>query len=633
MADKTLKVSEVDQAYSILKDYNGSNGYIRMLQRKYSSGGLILDEFSINYILNNFDYEPINVEKIVKLTPEGGQKIKDKYDLDFTPDRVKITRIIGEMGNSYHCYAQYRKSVPPTLMYINKNNILNDVHTVNPNDIEVDFDKYDEKTKHLNRKLKTHQREGIKFLLANKKCILADSMGTGKTSQLVVSALESGVKKILVICPASLKSTWKKEICYYDDEENITVLKSSDWQDSKRWWVVNYDILANFYTVPMEQAFTSVKMERPNGTYEVLRIPETKKSKGQDVPKMKKSTKKALIKECMDKSPLYQEGFDCVIIDEAHKLSNNSSMRYKILDDFLKRTKPQYVFLTTGTPLTNKPINLYWILKLLDADITKDYKYYINRYCDARTFKLRTGKEVTTTGGATNLTELREKIKHLYIRRLMSDVSDLVDKNVITKAYDLTPQQEERYHQLWDEYMEAQREQGEPDNEEYRQLVEGIILRQYLANEMIEHTIDVVDNLLEEGEKVVIICTFQEEMQKFKAYYKDKVVLFNGTMTNKQKDRAVERFMNEEEVRVFVGQVEAMVGITLTCAHNLIFNSFSWISASNSQAEDRIYRITQDRDVNCIYQIFNDELSEHMYDIVQNKAYMAQTVIQTEDRK
>ncbi|MCD8206617.1 MAG: DEAD/DEAH box helicase, partial [Bacteroidales bacterium] len=591
-----------------------------------------LSEFEVEYILNTHDYDPEEVNKIVGLTPEGGKRLQEKYNIEFTPQKIKLIKIVGEMGNSYHCYVQYRQTVSPVLTYIHKNNILNEFKVSDPDEVKVNFPKYD-KVATNGRRLKKHQKEGVRFLLANKRCILADSMGTGKTTQLIVSALESHCDRILVVCPASLKTNWKKEISIYDKPENITVVSGTDWGSPTRWKIVNYDILTNFYKVPMEESYSTVKTDNFDGTFTMVRVVDTVTKNGNTKVKMRKSTKKAVIKECMDNSSLYQEGFDCVIIDEAHKLSNKTSMRYKVIDDFLKRGNPQYIFLTTGTPLTNKPINLYWILRLLNADITKDYRYYIKRYCGARTFKLKTGKEITTTGGATHLEELAEKIKHLYIRRLMSDVTDMVSKNITTITYDLSPEQRVVYDRLWNEYMEAQRMMEKPDNEEYRQLVEGIIVRQYLANEMVEHTVELANDLLEEGEKVVVVCTFQEEMQKLKKIYGAKAVLFNGLMNTKQKDKAVESFMNEENVTVFIGQVEAMVGITLTCAHNLVFNSFSWIAASNAQAEDRIYRLTQDVDVNCIYQIFDDDISGHMLGIVQNKVSMADTVIQSKNGK
>ena len=630
-----MKTNAVDKAYEIIKGYNGYSNYMKYLQYKVNSCHYILNDFDIEYIINNKDFVPYELNKTVKISVDFGRKLNEKFLIGFTPEKIRISSVIGEMGNSFHCYIQYRQSVPPVLTYVNKNNILTPLETVDYNTVEVDFDKYDKSSKD-GRKLKILQKEGIKFLLANRKCILADSMGCGKTIQSIIAAMASNSKKILIITTASLKTNWKRELTIYNDEKDIQILQGSkDEICDKKYVIANYDILINYYEVPTETVYETEYVYNENGKREVIRKPVMVKSKdGQLIEKQKKSTRKDVIEECLKNSPLFLNKFDCVIIDEAQKLSNNSSNRYKVIDDFLKRAKPNYVFLLTGTPLTNKPINLYYILKLIDAPITRDYRYFIKRYCDAKTFRLKTGKEVTTINGASNLEELREKIKHLYIRRLLTEMTDMVDKNIITKTYDLTESQRVEYERLWQEYLDAQIEQGNEDSEQYRQLVEGILVRQYLAKQMVDNTIKLVDNMLEEGGKVIIVCTFAEEIAMFKNYYKKKCVVYDGKMTAKAKDKAEQAFNNDKNVRVFIGQILAAgVGLNLVVANKMVFNSYSWVAADNAQIEDRIYRLTQKNDVTCVYQLFNDSISKHMYDTVIGKKNMMDTIIKSEINK
>ena len=630
-----MKTNAVDKAYEIIKGYNGYSNYMKYLQYKVNSCHYILNDFDIEYIINNKDFVPYELNKTVKISVDFGRKLDEKFLIGFIPEKIRISNVIGEMGNSFHCYIQYRQSVPPVLTYVNKNNILTPLETVDYNTVEVDFDKYDKSSKD-GRKLKILQKEGIKFLLANRKCILADSMGCGKTIQSIIAAMASNSKKILIITTASLKTNWKRELTIYNDEKDIQILQGSkDEICDKKYVIANYDILINYYEVPTETVYETEYVYNENGKREVIRKPVMVKSKdGQLIEKQKKSTRKDVIEECLKNSPLFLNKFDCVIIDEAQKLSNNSSNRYKVIDDFLKRAKPNYVFLLTGTPLTNKPINLYYILKLIDAPITRDYRYFIKRYCDAKTFRLKTGKEVTTINGASNLEELREKIKHLYIRRLLTEMTDMVDKNIITKTYDLTESQRVEYERLWQEYLDAQTEQGNEDSEQYRQLVEGILVRQYLAKQMVDNTIKLVDNMLEEGGKVIIVCTFSEEIAMFKDYYKKKCVVYDGKMTAKAKDKAEQAFNNDKNVRVFIGQILAAgVGLNLVVANKMVFNSYSWVAADNAQIEDRIYRLTQKNDVTCVYQLFNDSMSKHMYDTVIGKKNMMDTIIKSEINK
>lgn len=624
------KKNNIDKAYDILKEYKGTNNRILYLQKMYSFGKCILGDFDVEYILNNYDYESYTVGKTVKITRDFGLKLQQKYELDFLPEKIKISTVIGEMGNSLHCFVQYRQSIPSQLMYVNKNSILNELEDIDWKTFEVDFSAVDKK-----RPLREHQKEGVQFLLANKKCILADSMGTGKTSTAIGAAILGDFKKVLIITTASLKTTWRKEIEVFEDKENIQVINGSEWKSGYKFTIVNYDIAQRFYEVAEEIAYEYKEMTNSDGTVSRVKVPITvrNKSTGQLEYKMKKSRKKDDIKEALKKSPLFLEQFDCVIIDEAHKLSNPKAKRYQVIEDFLKKSKIPYVFLLTGTPITKDTVRFYYVLKLLDANITKDYMFYMRRFCGAkkRTFN---GRELLLPTEATHLDELKEKVKNIYIRRELKDMADMVKKTVSTRYYDLSPKQMAEYDKLWSDYTQSQQENGEETNEDYKQLVEGMLVRQYLANQMVENTIKLIDEKIEDDEKVVVMCTFTDELQKFKDYYGAKCVTYDGHMTSKAKDKAFEKFQNDKKVKVFVGNiVAASVGLSLTAAHTLIFNSYSWVFADNNQAEDRIYRLTSTDDVEIIYQLFTDSISEHMYKTVMEKQRILNETIKKESEK
>ena len=440
-----MKESDVNKAYEILETYSGKNNQILYYKYLNDKNSLILKEFDIKYILNNYDYDPQEYNKVVNISDIYGKQLQERYELDFIPKKVKIGTIIGEMGDSYHCYLQFRKSIPQKLHYINKKYILNPLETIDYSKIDIDFDKFDKKTEHLGRKLRQHQKDGVKFMLANKKCILADGMGMGKTNQVVVSALETKVDKILIICPASVKSTWKRELMYYVDENNIQIVNGSNWDKTTKFTIINYDILDRFYEIPIEKYAEEEVYYDEYGN-------EQKKL----VLKERKSRKKSVVEECLRNSKLFTENFDCVIVDEVHKMVNNKSIRYKVIEDLFKKSRPTFRFLLTGTPMTNKPMNLYYILKLIEAEITDDYQFYVKRYCGGKKMKLRDGRQIMISNDATNLDELREKIKHIYIRRLISDMTDMVKKTIEIKEYDLSEEQMKRYNQLWNEYVEAQ---------------------------------------------------------------------------------------------------------------------------------------------------------------------------------
>jgi SWI/SNF-related matrix-associated actin-dependent regulator of chromatin subfamily A-like protein 1 len=91
-----------------------------------------------------------------------------------------------------------------------------------------------------------HQKEAIQKLVGNKKFILADDMGLAKTTSTIISALESGAKKILIVCPASLKINWQREIENYSDS-SVYIAEGKKFSSDHDFVIINYDILKNFH--------------------------------------------------------------------------------------------------------------------------------------------------------------------------------------------------------------------------------------------------------------------------------------------------------------------------------------------------------------------------------------------------
>lgn len=601
-----MDLKKLDKALDIVRRYNGDNPFIRDLKLSVRP----LTEFAVEYVLSNYDYKTEHVNKIVKIADWFGNKLNEKYLIGFAPKKLLIFSIFGEMGESYHCYVKWRQSqIGPALIYVSKKALLDDIHpTPKLENIRVDFDMFDKISKY-GYKLKPHQKEGIQFLLSRRCSLLADEPGLAKTAQLIVASLAGGFRKVLIICPASLKSTWKYELCNYVDEDQITIVKGTTWQENTKYTIINYDILDNFYEVPM--------------VYDEV--------KGKYVKSRKKSDHMEAIRE----SQLFQSKFDLVIIDECHKLSNNKSIRYRTIEEFLKRCDTiRSIYLVTGTPITNNTVNLYNILKLIGADVVRDYKYYMKRYCGAREImNKKLGRKVLIPSGSTNLEELREKIKGIYIRRTREDIGFNVENYREVLRYDLTQEERNEYDKLFDDYAAKQMEIGN-DITQYKALVETSILRQWAAKKMIPHSIDIAEGHIENGEKVIIMCSFDEEIEELREHFKSKCVVYNGKMTAKAKDKAKQEFINDPKKMVFIGNIMAAgVGLTLIAANVCIFNSFAWVSGDNTQAELRIIRIGQDKKCFIYYQIFNDTIFEYMLQVVNGKQDIIDTVIKTEHEK
>ena len=667
------KLDDFSKAYDILVSYNGSNPYLLTVKRDVVCHNHKLNDFEIQYILANYNVEPRIINKITKIPSWFGDKKQKEWGLDFSPKVLKIITYLGETSTAYCCFAQYRKSVEPQMMFIPKNAVINNFLVDDYMNIDVDFDKYDKLStkKDPNRKLMLHQKEAVQFLLGRKHCILADSMGLGKTTSLAVASLEGGFESILIICPASLKTNWRNELLWYADESEITIIDSvtdktkselekmlgykegesgkkreelleeanslGKWRDNK-FVIINYDILDQFY-------------------------------------KITHARRADAIQEAFMQSPMLQYIYNkksCIIIDEAHRLSNSTSIRYKVIKDLIKKGKPDSLYLSTGTPITNNPKNLFCLLQLLNDPIKDDWNYYMNRYCGARKFVHPKDKEkrnfistryimdrnkkdwyeltpdekmelqniinrscrmMTVADGATNLDELKERISHIYLRRIKEDLGKMPQKYVYEMFYDLSMDEEVEYDRLWKEY-ETQKLSENPDKELNKELLEGGIYRRYLSKQMVPHTEQLCDNILSKGEKVIIFCCYDDELYTLADYYKDSCVVYNGKMSIKQKDAAVEKFMNDKSTNVFIGNIIAAgVGINLTNACYVVFNNISFVPSDNEQGCDRVFRIGQKKDCHIYYQMFRNTQYERMWDTVLRKSCIINAVIKKEDEK
>jgi SWI/SNF-related matrix-associated actin-dependent regulator 1 of chromatin subfamily A len=499
---------------------------------------------------------------------------------------------------------------------------------------------------------------GVKFLTTRKKAILAHQMGGGKTATAIVSALEDNYQKVLVVCPASVKTNWFAEVNRFVDKDDIVIVEGSKWKES-RFTIINYDILDNFYEIPTEIVKRRVKEVDDNGRISYKYVDKEVVSK-----------KSAVISEAMKNSQLFQSKFDLIIIDEAHKLSNAKSGRYKIISDLLKRSNPTGIYELTGTMITNNPMNLYNILKIINAPITDDWQSYVKTYCDGKQIYVkserdklsaayirkhgksswydlsyeekaeldgyleRNCKKIWLTNGSSNLDELKERIKHLYLRDLNEEIYANFSKETVVLNYELNPEERKQYDDLWNEYVKEHDDVDVKKLVDNRQLIEGSVLRQETANLMVPRTIELVNKEIADGNKVIVFCSFDKEIYALRDHFGDRCVVHNGKLTAKKKDEALEKFNNDENCMVFLGNIaSSSVGLNLTVASRIIFNSVSFLPSDNQQAEYRILRIGQTKNCKIYYQKFDNTYMDRIFEILDIKNAIIESVIVDEKNK
>ena len=128
--------------------------------------------------------------------------------------------------------------------------------------------------------------------------------------------------------------------------------------------------------------------------------------------------------------------------------------------------------------------------------------------------------------------------------------------------------------------------------------------------------------------KVIIFCNFTKSLETIVEHFGKVAVRLDGQMSKIQRQDAVDRFQEDEKVKVFVGNIKAAgVGITLTAAEVVIMNDLSFVPAEHAQAEDRAYRYGQKSNVSVYYPIFDNTIEAAIYDILNKKKQIIRTVM------
>ena len=583
-----LDITDINNLDSdtLLMSYEGKNPYIKYMKRKLETEKkYFLSNSQSNYIKNYFNFEPKNINKVVELTNYFSEELKEEHKLKITPKKIFVESLIAESDKAIHVICKlFKNQNDVKLIWIPKTQLLDDIHYEDV-DIDIDFEKY-VKLDNRGWSAFNHQKDGIKFLIKNKKCILADDMGLGKTYQSIVAALESGSERVLIICPSSLKINWMREVQNFCDD--VSIIQGTHWNPS-RFTIMNYDILKNFHTI-----------EERNKEYEDWE----------------------LRREIADFNP------DLLILDEAHYIKNHKSKRGAILKDLSKNFNCDRVWLLTGTPIANRPMDYYNLLSIIDSPVANNWVHYAKTYCEGMRFK-KGGKYVWVTKGASNLGELSTKTKRTILRRKKEDVLDLPEK-LITPVY-LELQNVDGYKSVWEDYMTKRKLEGKKGNPA-KDIVEMTLLRSFIAMETVPYSIEKTEEALELNKKVIIFCNFNDEMDYFLRHFGNKAVSVRGGMTDKQKQMSVDRFQEDDSCMVFVGQIKAAgVGLTLTKAEIVIMNSLDWVPGNHEQAEDRAYRIGQKETVNIYYMLIDDTIDTLVWYILNEKKKVIGTIMGEDD--
>ena len=561
----TINVIE-QNALLILDTYSGGNNYILKLKlQKETNKKFYPTRAQSEYILNFHDKSPKVAKKWVELDPYFAKKIADEKLYTDIPKEVWVEKLLAEKEKSYHIWGKVLDKEQIHEFWLPKGALLK-THKVEK--VEIDYLKYE------HRPPLNHQKEAIEKLAGSKRFILADDMGLGKTTSTIIAAIETGAKRILIICPASLKINWQREIENYTDR-SVYIAEGKNFSTEHDFVIVNYDILKNFYDI--------------------------------------KKNEETLI---------YQFNPDLIIIDEAHYIQNGQAQRTKLVNHFSKRTDK--LWLLTGTPMTSRPMNYFNLLSLIESPVAQNWMAYAIRYCQGYQFKAG-NRKIWNTSGASNLEELRDRTSRQVLRRLKTEVLDLPDK-IMTPIY--LRLKSKLYEGLMGEYYDWYKNRTEESSSLTVQFSKLMKVRQVIAEEKINDTIELAQNIIDQDKKVIIFTNFTDTLQKIHSHFGKQSVYLDGSCTKPQRQYAVDQFQENDKIKVFVGNLKAAgVGITLTAAEAVIMNDLSFVPSDHAQAEDRAYRYGQKSNVSVYYPIFENTIEGVIYDMLSNKKNIIDTVM------
>lgn len=444
------------------------------------------------------------------------------------------------------------------------------------------------------------QKGGIAYAAAHRDTLFADEMGLGKTVQAIgVINLDPLARRILIICPATLKLNWKKEF---------------------------------------------VKWDVKNLSYEVI-TPKTKKFPAVDVV--------IINYEWMTKWQVDLRAFkwDVMVIDEAHYIKNPKTSRaqeifgrkkgrtktkmneetgaeeiIKVLAPLEPLSAKRRLFLT-GTPIVNRPKELWPLIQVLDPDgLGSNFIRYAKRYCGA--FKTRFGWDFS---GASNLDELQEIMRSKFmVRRLKKDVLKELPAKVrqvlVLEGSDRIKGLLEKENKAYDDYKQRLKD-GEFESIAFADLAK---VRRDVAVAKIPFIIDHIKEVLEEQNKVCIFVYHHEVLDAIVAAFPGLCVSIDGRTKNEDRQLAIECFQGDPNVRLFVGTIRAAgVGITLVASSTVIFGELDWVPGNITQAEDRCHRIGQTDTVFVRHIVLEDSLDERMAQIIVEKQEVIDKALDT----
>ena len=434
----------------------------------------------------------------------------------------------------------------------------------------------------INLTLRPFQKVAKKFALhLDGRAILAYDMGLGKTP-IAISITEAlqDAKKVLIVCPATLKTNWKREVRKATDED-CNILSGA---------------------TPNELTIRSVLM--PKHKYHIINYDILGRGSRDKDAKLFVSPWAKLINAA---------GFDMIIFDEAHYTKNMDSGRSKASRELTSK----YVLPLTGTPIVNRPSELFPLLHIVDPTNFPSYESFCGQwlYNDGKTVR--------------NETAFREMLSAYMIRRRKEDViKDLPQISRLDHFIELSTPAKASYAKALEGVYISLR------NPDYQREINSILaqltrLKQIVADDTAQHSVDLARDIYEETEKKVLI--FSQYVGSCHTIHSqlEGSLCITGEDTDDSRYQKIDKFQNDPTVKYMVLSTKAgSEGLTLTAAHYVIFNDLCWTPKDHRQAEARCYgRMNDLHTATAYYMQAEGTVTEMIMSILRTKLEIIESTV------
>lgn len=385
-----------------------------------------------------------------------------------------------------------------------------------------------------------YQKEAVKWLQDHPKTILAMEQGTGKTvvaiEYLKNQKLENAdVGPTIVVCPASLTTMWRDQINHWTGGLLKPIIFKNNYGSYTRLTVGTADVIIVSY----EMASTLYQL---TGIY-LKSVP------------------------------------NCIIVDEAHYVKNPQAKRTKALAKLIKGVPN--LFLLTGTPIVNKPIDLWIQLAMIGATKLTYHEFGLKFCAGWLTPYGPKGSKVWDYSGLSNPKLLNSILAQNMFRVEKKDVL----KDLPPKVYKVVEfGVEDKNYSL--ESIEA------PEHSIPFEAISD--MQKFNVDLKFDECVEFIEKKMKKDKVVIFVkhTLIKERLREAFKHYNP--VTFSGKENDIQKAAAVDKFQNDKSCSVFIGNIQAAgTGITLTAAHKVFFVESSWSPSEIQQCVDRCHRIGQ----------------------------------------